>query len=245
MLTSQRILFIHNLCIAFQRTFLVQKVVGSTWPAGDAIGSLRGHPHGLRPRIHAERLGEEIWHLLTAWSCKTSSTTPFQCECYEQRVSFHVFIYASINIPFPLCFRVRFRKTTVWVWLKRSGGEGTDQVVESVSPAWWAGGSESQGGCTQMALGTQGRWRKAQCAGRYLFLCEKEVTGKTFIPLENTRDTHSQKALTLADPSSCRVFTVCGQLPDWIGSHDRHLYSDPDPPLPQRPRDWTTRSGGR
>ncbi|XP_037611724.1 polycystin-1 [Sebastes umbrosus] len=67
-------------------------------------------------------------------------------------------------------------KTTVWVWLKRSGGEGTDQVVESVSPAWWARGSESQGGCTQMALGTQGRWRKAQCAGRYLFLCEKEVT---------------------------------------------------------------------
>ncbi|XP_044035256.1 polycystin-1 isoform X2 [Siniperca chuatsi] len=69
-------------------------------------------------------------------------------------------------------------KTTVWVWLKGSGGDGSDQVgdVEPVSPAWWAGGSESQGGCTQMALGTQGRWRKTQCAGRYLFLCEKEVT---------------------------------------------------------------------
>lgn len=74
----------------------------------------------------------------------------------------------------------------MWVWLKGSGGEGSDQVgvVEPVSPAWWTGGSESQGGCTQMALGTQGRWRKAQCAGRYLFLCEKEVTGKTVISLE-------------------------------------------------------------
>ncbi|XP_029311858.1 polycystin-1 [Cottoperca gobio] len=61
-------------------------------------------------------------------------------------------------------------KTTVWVWLKGSGGEGSDQGVEPVSPL------ESPGGCPQTALGTQGRWRKAQCAGRYLFLCEKEET---------------------------------------------------------------------
>nr|XP_046233896.1 polycystin-1 [Scatophagus argus] len=76
-----------------------------------------------------------------------------------------------IHSSFPL-------KTTVWVWLKGSGGEGSDQagVVESRSPAWWAKGSDSQGLCTQMALGTRGQWRKAQCAGRYLFLCEKVVT---------------------------------------------------------------------
>ncbi|KAF1374215.1 hypothetical protein PFLUV_G00247310 [Perca fluviatilis] len=69
-------------------------------------------------------------------------------------------------------------KSTVWVWLKGSAGEGSVQVgvAEPVSPAWWTGASESQGGCPQMALGTQGQWRKAQCAGRYLFLCEKDVT---------------------------------------------------------------------
>ncbi|XP_070847293.1 polycystin-1 [Chaetodon trifascialis] len=69
-------------------------------------------------------------------------------------------------------------KTTVWVWLRGFSAEVSDQVgvVEPVNPAWWAGGSESQGVCTLMALGTLGRWRKAQCAGRYLFLCEKEVT---------------------------------------------------------------------
>ncbi|KAG8008965.1 Polycystin-1, partial [Nibea albiflora] len=66
-------------------------------------------------------------------------------------------------------------KNTVWVWLKGSGGEGSDQVGV-VERAWWTGGSESQGVCTQMTLGTQGRWRKAQCAGQYLFLCEKDIT---------------------------------------------------------------------
>ncbi len=80
----------------------------------------------------------------------------------------------------------------MWVWLKGLWGEGTDQVedVKPVSPAWWAGGSESHGVCNQMALGTQGQWRKAQCAEQYLFLCEKEVSGETFISLEKTRDTH-------------------------------------------------------
>ncbi|XP_067432834.1 polycystin-1 [Thunnus thynnus] len=68
-------------------------------------------------------------------------------------------------------------KSTVWVWLKGSGG-GLGQVggVEPVSPALWDRGIESQGVCTQMALGTLGQWRKARCAGRYRFLCEKEVT---------------------------------------------------------------------
>ncbi|KAK5850448.1 hypothetical protein PBY51_001328 [Eleginops maclovinus] len=62
-------------------------------------------------------------------------------------------------------------KSTVWVWLKGSGGEGADQtgVMEPRIP------EDSPGGCTQMALGTLGQWRKTQCAGRYLFLCEKEV----------------------------------------------------------------------
>lgn len=71
----------------------------------------------------------------------------------------------------------------MWVWLKGLEGEGYGQVgdVQPVSPSWWARGSEIQGVCNQMALGTQGQWRKAQCAGRYLFLCEKEVTGETFI----------------------------------------------------------------
>ncbi|XP_038592316.1 polycystin-1 [Micropterus salmoides] len=69
-------------------------------------------------------------------------------------------------------------KTTVWVWLKGSDGEGSDQVgvLKPAGPSWWAGASESQAVCTQMALGTQKRWRKAQCAGRHLFLCEKDVT---------------------------------------------------------------------
>ncbi|XP_034415177.1 polycystin-1 [Cyclopterus lumpus] len=62
-------------------------------------------------------------------------------------------------------------KTTVWIWLKRS-----DQAAEPVSPAWWAGGREGRGACAQMALGSRGRWRDAQCVGRHRFLCEKEVT---------------------------------------------------------------------
>ncbi|XP_034426558.1 polycystin-1 [Hippoglossus hippoglossus] len=67
-------------------------------------------------------------------------------------------------------------KTTVWVWLKGLRGEGSESAgaVEPVSPARWAGGSE--GGCTQMALGALGQWRRAQCAGRYLYLCEKGLT---------------------------------------------------------------------
>ena len=74
-----------------------------------------------------------------------------------------------------------FRKSTIWVWLRGSSGDGSDEVgfMEPVSPAWWAGGSESQGVCTQKALGTLGRWRKSHCAGLYNFICEKEVTGKT------------------------------------------------------------------
>ncbi|XP_008289301.1 polycystin-1 [Stegastes partitus] len=67
-------------------------------------------------------------------------------------------------------------KTTVWVWLWGLGRDGPeqDEVVEPQSPGRWDG--DGQRVCSQMALGALGRRRKAQCAGRYLFLCEKEVT---------------------------------------------------------------------
>uniref|UniRef100_A0AAQ4PFT7 Polycystic kidney disease 1b n=2 Tax=Gasterosteus aculeatus aculeatus TaxID=481459 RepID=A0AAQ4PFT7_GASAC len=48
-------------------------------------------------------------------------------------------------------------ETTVWIWLKREG-------------------SENQGGCPQMALGTRGQWRETQCVGHQRFLCEKQLT---------------------------------------------------------------------
>lgn len=51
--------------------------------------------------------------------------------------------------------------------------------MDPVGAAWWAGGRDSEEGCTQMALGTQGQWRQAPCAGRYPFICEQDVTGRT------------------------------------------------------------------
>ncbi|XP_022598094.1 polycystin-1-like [Seriola dumerili] len=76
-----------------------------------------------------------------------------------------------IHYSFPL-------KTTVWVWLKGFEGERPEQagVVEPVSPAWLAGGKGGESGCTQMALGIRGQRRRADCAGRFLYLCDKEVT---------------------------------------------------------------------
>ncbi|XP_058477572.1 polycystin-1 isoform X2 [Solea solea] len=69
-------------------------------------------------------------------------------------------------------------KTTEWVWLKGWGGERSEEeeegVEESVSPSWWTEGHES--GCPQMAVGTPGQWRRAPCAGRYFYLCEKDIT---------------------------------------------------------------------
>ncbi|XP_051273916.1 polycystin-1 isoform X2 [Dicentrarchus labrax] len=118
---------------------------------------------------------------LGSWRCywlseRTSSWTEAQDSCRQIQggdlaSADSLELQNFIHFSFPV-------KTTVWVWLKGSGGEGSDQfgVMEPVSPALWARGSESQGGCTQMALGTKGRWRKSQCAGRNLFLCEKEVT---------------------------------------------------------------------
>ncbi|XP_027144915.1 polycystin-1 [Larimichthys crocea] len=118
---------------------------------------------------------------LSSWRCywlseMTSSWSEAQDSCGETQggelaSADSLELQNFIHYSFPV-------KNTVWVWLKGSGGEGSDQVglVEQVSPAWWTGGSESQGVCTQMTLGTQGRWRKAQCAGQYLFLCEKDIT---------------------------------------------------------------------
>ncbi|XP_032358090.1 polycystin-1 [Etheostoma spectabile] len=111
------------------------------------------------------------------WLSETTSSQPeAQDSCRETRggdlasadsLELQHFIHHS----FPV-------NSTVWVWLKGSAGEGSVQVgvAEPVNPAWWTGASESQGGCSQMALGTQRQWRKAQCAGQYLFLCEKQVT---------------------------------------------------------------------
>ncbi|XP_069012250.1 polycystin-1 [Embiotoca jacksoni] len=67
-------------------------------------------------------------------------------------------------------------KPTVWVWLQGSGGEAPDRVGEVKPPSAAWQDRDSQGGCTQMDLGTRGRRRTAQCGGRYHFLCEKEVT---------------------------------------------------------------------
>lgn len=103
----------------------------------------------------------------------------------------------------------------MWVWLRASGGEGSEQVgvVEPVSPAWWDGGIESQGVCTLMALGTLGRWRKAQCAEQYLFLCEKEIRGKTHwrTPEPHVYIKHSSKVHQHCDGfvvSSCIVNNI-------------------------------------
>lgn len=99
-----------------------------------------------------------------------------------------LYTLSSINVHLPL-FSCWCRKSTVWVWLKGSEGEGSDQagVVEPVDAAWWAGVSQNRGVCTQMALGSQGQWRKVPCAGRHLFLCEKDVTGETQTVSMDTR----------------------------------------------------------
>lgn len=73
-----------DVIFALQETSPAQKAVGSTCPPCDATGSLRRRLRGPRPSIHAERLREVVWHLPTAWSCKTSSTSRSQCESYEQ-----------------------------------------------------------------------------------------------------------------------------------------------------------------
>lgn len=72
---------------------------------------------------------------------------------------------------FFICDILYFRETAEWVWL-----QGSEQV----------GGGDSPGTCTQMALGTLGRWGTAQCAGRHRYICEMDVTGKISVSLKNT-----------------------------------------------------------
>ncbi|XP_040885354.1 polycystin-1 [Toxotes jaculatrix] len=103
----------------------------------------------------------------------TSSWSEAQDSCRETLGGYlasadNLDLQNFIHYSFPV-------KTTVWIWLKGLGGEGTEGAgaVEPVSPARWAEGAET--GCSQMALGTLGQQRRAQCAGRYFYLCEKEV----------------------------------------------------------------------
>ncbi|XP_075313535.1 polycystin-1 [Odontesthes bonariensis] len=63
-------------------------------------------------------------------------------------------------------------ETTVWVWLRGLGGEGPDHfgIMEPLNHH-----SASQGLCPQMALGTPGKWRRVQCAGRHSFICKNQL----------------------------------------------------------------------
>lgn len=64
----------------------------------------------------------------------------------------------------------------MWVWMKGSS-ENESGGMSDVDPgrdAHWA-----ERGCLQMALGTQGQWRRAPCTGRHPALCEKGVSGET------------------------------------------------------------------
>lgn len=87
----------------------------------------------------------------------------------------------SMTSPFHTCLHWS-RKTTVWIWVKESD-DGSQQagVMDPAGSSWWDRGGESQGECVQMALGTPGQWRKAPCSGRYLFICENDVTSKLLI----------------------------------------------------------------
>lgn len=74
-------------------------------PADDASFSLRVRPHGPTLRLPAERLEEEMLPLLRAWSCRTSSSTPFQCECKDMSpllysVLFQVWVGVGVRAHF-------------------------------------------------------------------------------------------------------------------------------------------------
>nr|XP_057917818.1 polycystin-1 [Doryrhamphus excisus] len=70
------------------------------------------------------------------------------------------------------------RKSSVWVWLKGSRGEGPNQggPVESASPSWGDEGiGENLEVCPQLSLGTRGQWRRTPCSKRYHFFCERHL----------------------------------------------------------------------
>ncbi|XP_068614855.1 polycystin-1-like [Brachionichthys hirsutus] len=117
---------------------------------------------------------------LGSWRCywlseKTSSWPEAEDLCRETpggelASSDSEELQSFIHYSFPV-------KNTAWVWLKGSkDGGGSEPVGEPVRPEWGAESHEGLGVCPQMELGTLGRWRKAHCAGRHIFLCEKEVS---------------------------------------------------------------------
>lgn len=153
-----------------------------------------------------------------------------------------------ITSPFHMCVHWN-RKTTVWIWVKESY-DGSQQagVMDPVGSSWWDRGGESQGGCVQMALGTPGQWRKAPCSGRYLFLCENDVTGKILIHWCQIIRSDNQYIETIKIHVwviSSRVSAVWGYLSHWVGSDEWCLYRDPDKAACKHPRPWTSDSGGQ
>lgn len=155
---------------ALQRSPPVLGGVGSTCPVWDVTGSLSRRRPGLKHSVHAEELQEGTWRLQTVWSYRPSSASRFQCECGVwgpvSWLDHSLFDAYSKSEEFCCGVCVWFSKTTVWIWLKRFGSE--EQVLN--------------GGCTQMALGGVGQWRTEKCSGQHVYLCETDMTGKTFTP---------------------------------------------------------------
>uniref|UniRef100_A0A8C5HEK2 C-type lectin domain-containing protein n=1 Tax=Gouania willdenowi TaxID=441366 RepID=A0A8C5HEK2_GOUWI len=71
-------------------------------------------------------------------------------------------------------------ETIEWVWLKEMGAESSEQgdVLQTESSIMFDQGYQNERMCAQMALGIVGRWRKAQCDGKFLYICEMKVTSK-------------------------------------------------------------------
>ncbi|XP_017271539.1 polycystin-1 [Kryptolebias marmoratus] len=69
-------------------------------------------------------------------------------------------------------------KTTAWIWLNASWVDGPDPPgpTEPQPSSWRGRDGAGQGLCPQMTLGTPGRWRRAQCAEQYPFMCENRAT---------------------------------------------------------------------
>ncbi|XP_028331530.1 polycystin-1 [Gouania willdenowi] len=69
-------------------------------------------------------------------------------------------------------------ETIEWVWLKEMGAESSEQgdVLQTESSIMFDQGYQNERMCAQMALGIVGRWRKAQCDGKFLYICEMKVT---------------------------------------------------------------------
>ncbi|XP_037547532.1 LOW QUALITY PROTEIN: polycystin-1 [Nematolebias whitei] len=66
-----------------------------------------------------------------------------------------------------------------WIWLNASWVKESNPLglPEPQTSSWWGRDGANQGLCPQMALGTPGRWRRAQCAEHYRFMCENQAAG--------------------------------------------------------------------